>query len=138
MHSRALESSLECLREQRIAVVNEVAAPEQEAVLDVGEISGDLAHPASVWSGSNSGDLNPTRLEVDHEEDEVPNEALPRDPFDGEEVGRGNRPPMCLQEGLPTRRPPAGGIDSILREDSLIVFRPTVYPRFARAPWIRV
>jgi hypothetical protein len=85
---------LECLREQRIAVVNEVAATEQKAVFAVSEIPSDLAHPAPVWRGGDSSDLDSTRLEVDHEEDEVPNEALPRDPFDGEEVGRGNRPPM--------------------------------------------
>jgi hypothetical protein len=73
--------------------VNEVAAPKQESVLHVGEISGDLAHPASVCSGSDSGDLDPTRLEIDYEEHEVPNEALPRDPIDGEEVGRSDRRP---------------------------------------------
>jgi hypothetical protein len=100
-------------REERIAVVNDVAAVIQKSVFDVGSIPRDLAHPGSVWRGDDSRDLDLTRLEVDHEEHEVPDETPPRDHFEGEEV-RGDRSPMRLQEGLPARRSPSRGIDSIL------------------------
>src|SRR5262249_9966684 len=75
--------------------------------------------PDSIGSGDDSSNLDPTRLEIDHEQHEVPHETLPRDPFDREEVGRGDRSPVRLQEGLPAHGPPARGIDSVLRKDSL-------------------
>jgi hypothetical protein len=91
MHTRTLEDRLKRLREERI--VNDVAAVIQKSVFDVGSIPRDLAHPGSVWRGDDSSDLDLTRLELDHEEHEVPHETPPRDPFEGEEVGRGDRAP---------------------------------------------
>jgi hypothetical protein len=92
---------------------------EQESVLAVRPIPSDLAHPGSVGRIDHSRDLDPTCLEVDHEQHEVPNEASPRDRFDRKEISRRDRSPMCLQEGLLTRWPASSRIDSILREDSL-------------------
>ena len=109
----------ERLREERIAVVYEVAATKQESVLGVGEISGDLTDPAPVRRGGDSSDLDLAGLEVDYEQHEVANEPPPRDPFDREEVRRGDRSPMRLQEGLPPHRPTTGRIDSILCQDAL-------------------
>jgi hypothetical protein len=76
-YSGTLEDFLEALREEGIAVVNQVAASKQESVLAVGEISGDLAQLVDLR--------------------------------------------------------PAGSIPFSART-RLIVFRPTVYPKFARAP----
>src|SRR5258705_4998277 len=76
-------------------------------------------HPGSARGGDDAGDLDPTRLEIDYEEHEVPSEPSPRDRFNREEVGRGNRSPVRLQKGLPGHGPPARGIDSVLRKDSL-------------------
>src|SRR5258705_12251342 len=73
-------------------------------------------HPGSARGGDDAGDLDPTRLEIDYEEHEVPSEPSPRDRFNREEVGRGNRSPVRLQKGLPGHGPPARGIDSVLRK----------------------
>src|SRR5262249_46770896 len=85
--------------------MDQVAAPEKESVFAVRPVSCDLGHPSSVGRRRDSGDLDPTRLQVDHEEHEVPHEPAPREPFDREEVCRGNRSPMRLQERLPAYRP---------------------------------
>src|SRR5258706_11796590 len=119
MYSRTLDDFSEALRVERIAVVNEVAAPEQESVFAVRPVSSDLTHPGSVGRHGDSSDLDLTGLEVDHEQHEVANEPPPRDPFDREEVGRGDRSPVRLQEGLPLHRPTTGRVDSILCQDAL-------------------
>src|SRR5688572_14221111 len=104
-HTRAIEDFSEAFREERIAVVNEVAATEQESVFAIRPVSSDLTHPGSVGGGDDSSDLDLAGLEVDYEQHEVANEPPPRDPFDREEVRRGDRSPMRLQEGLPPHRP---------------------------------
>ena len=118
-HPRALERLSERPREERIAVVNEVAAVKKEAVLAVREIPSDLGHPSAVRRIGDPSDLDLARLQIDHEESEESNETSPRDHFDGEEVGGGDRSLMRAQEGLPTRRPPASWVDSVLGQDSL-------------------
>jgi hypothetical protein len=47
-HPGRLERFSERFREQRIAIVNEMAAPKQEPVFAVRPIPGDLMHPASM------------------------------------------------------------------------------------------
>ena len=47
-------------------------------VFTVDQIPGNLLHPQPVWRSGDPGDLNPTRLEVDHDEHEVPNETVYR------------------------------------------------------------
>ena len=75
-------------REQRIAVVDEIASSIQEPVLGIREIARDLAHPCSIRSGNNSGDLDSTGLEINDDEYEIPNQARSRYHFDAEEIGR--------------------------------------------------
>jgi hypothetical protein len=91
----------------------------QESFFAVRPISSDLTHPGSVWRGDDSSDFNLSRLEVDYEEREVPDETTPRDHFDREEVSGGDRSPLRPQERLPARRPSLNRIDSVLRQDSL-------------------
>jgi hypothetical protein len=119
MHSRPLEDRSKGLREERIAVVNQIPAAEQESILAVRPIPCDLTHPVSVGRINDSCDLDPACLEVDHEQNEVPNETSPRDRFDREEVRRCDCAPLRLQEGLPAHRPLPDGINSVLRQDAL-------------------
>src|SRR5688572_1295788 len=48
MHTRALERCAKRLCEERVSVVNEVAAPEKESVFAVCPVSSDLVHPGSA------------------------------------------------------------------------------------------
>src|SRR5215468_3907512 len=118
MNARTLENATKRLREERIAVVNQVATSQQESIFAVRPVSCDLTHPGTAQRSGDAADLDATRLKVHHEGHEVPNEASPRDRFDREEIRGRDRAPMRLQERLPARRPLARGIDSILRQDS--------------------
>jgi hypothetical protein len=112
MHTRTIEDFSEAPCEERIAVVNEVAGPEQESVFAIRPVSSDLTHPSAVGRADDSGNLDLMRLEVDHEEREVPNETPPRDAFDGEDSRGTHRSPqhsplirrVCAINALAARR----------------------------------
>ena len=75
------------MREQRIAIVNEVASSYQGTGLDIGEIASHLLHPLAIRSWRNPGNLNSTALQLDDEEHEVPDQARAREHFNAKEVG---------------------------------------------------
>jgi hypothetical protein len=99
--------------------VDQVAAICEEAAFAVDQIPGDLLRPKPVWRSRDPGDLNTTRLEIDHEEHEVPNETAPRHDLYREEVGCRNRAPMSPQERLPSHGTTPSRIDSVLGEHAL-------------------
>jgi hypothetical protein len=94
--------------------MDQVAAIQKKTVFTVDQIPGNLLHPQPVWRNADPSDLNPTRLEMDHEEHEVPNEPAPCQDLDREEVRRSDRTPMGPQERLPSYRTTPGWIDSVL------------------------
>ena len=60
-------------REQRITIVDEMASSIQESRFTISEVSRDLAHPLAIRPRKDSRDLDSSSLEVDHEENEIPN-----------------------------------------------------------------
>jgi hypothetical protein len=75
-HTTRLEEVLKRLGEEGIAVVDEVAGVSEKAVDRVGDVFGNLFHPFAVWVTSNPGDLDASRFELNHEEDEIANRVL--------------------------------------------------------------
>ena len=74
---------------QRIPVVNEIARSPQETVNGISERAGHLLHPRAAGLLVDAGDMYAARLQLDHEEDQVPLETGQREHFDGKEVGSG-------------------------------------------------
>ena len=72
-------------------------------------------------AAADAGDLYAARLQLDHEEDQVPLETGQREHFDGKEVGSGEAGPMCQQERLPRRAltPLGGRVDPVVLQDPL-------------------
>ncbi len=97
--------------------MDKVARPVQESLFTIGEISRDLAHPLAIGPRKNSGDLDSPALEVDDEEDEISNQACPREHFDAKEVSCSDRAPMGLQERLPRHSLPADRVEAVLEQD---------------------
>ena len=57
---------------QRIAVMDQVSLPHQETLHVVAEIARYLCHPQSIRLGRYSGDLHPSRRQVDQKQHDVP------------------------------------------------------------------
>jgi hypothetical protein len=106
-------------RVERISVQDDVLHAAEEAIAAVGEISSDLRHPDLVRFTCNSSDLHCSRLKLDHEEDDVADEAAQRQDFDSEEVRCRQTIPMRGEEGLPGRLRAAlrCGLDAVVLED---------------------
>jgi hypothetical protein len=71
--------------------------------------------------GVDAGDMYAARLQLDHEEDEVPFKTGQREHFDGKEVGSGEAGLVCEQEHLPWRAltPLGGRVDPVVLQDPL-------------------
>ena len=106
------------LGEDRISIEDEVLDAEEEAIERVDQTSDDVLHPRLVGLGPDTGDLDPTGLEVDGEEDVAPAEPSQRQQLDGEEVGSTDGAPLGFEEGGPLLGATGGGVDAMLREDS--------------------
>jgi len=100
--------------EQRITIVDEVASFLQKPLVAISEIACDLFHPLAIGSRKNPGNFDSTSLEVEDEENEIPNQARPRDHFDTEEVGYRNTRKRCFLPRIepsgtsPTTSPSSG------------------------------
>lgn len=90
----------------------------EESVLAIRQIARDLTHPEAIRTGDDPRNLDAASLQVNHDEHHVADEASPGDDFDGEEIHRRDRAPMSLEKRAPGGRAVAGGIDSLLEEDS--------------------
>jgi hypothetical protein len=89
------------VREERVSVVDQVPLADQETIDAIGEVARHLLHPGAMRLPHDTGDLNPSGLEVDDEEHEGANEAGERQHLHGEEVDRANRTEVRLEERLP-------------------------------------
>ena len=89
------------LFELAVPINHDVARVPQESVFAVGEISGHLAGPFSVWTLSDPGDLDLSGFQTHDDQDVEGDQAVPGPYFHGGEVDGGDGVPMGLQEGLP-------------------------------------
>ena len=78
-----------------------------------------MLHPLAAGLGVNAGDLYTARLQLDHEEDEVPLETGEREHFDRKEVGSREAGPVCEQERFPRRAltPLGGRVNPVVLQD---------------------
>ena len=97
--------------------MDEVAGSVQKSIFAISEIACDLFHPLAVGSRKDPYNIDSSTLEVDDEENEISNQARPRDHFDAEEVGRCNRAPMSLEKRLPRHPLPSDGVKPVLEKN---------------------
>ena len=135
-----MRNAAKLIREKWIAIMDQVMETSKESVLAIDEAPGDLFHPLAIWLAHDAADLDASSLEVDDEERVEPRQTGERQGLDCEEIAPGNRTGMRLREGAPGCFATALGAGSMpcFARIHLIVFRPTVYPRFCSAPRIRV
>ena len=105
--------------ELAVPINDDVARVLQESVFAVGEISGHLAGPFSVWTLSDPGDLDLSGFQTHDDQDVEGDQAVPGPYFHGGEVDGGDGVPMGLQEGLPGCPMLSfwNGFDTVLSED---------------------
>ena len=84
--ARGFQDRAERCREKRVSIVDEVAVPIQKSLSTISEIPRDLIHPLAIRSRKDPGNLDPPGLEINDEENEIPNQARPRNHFNAEEV----------------------------------------------------
>ena len=121
--SGVLEQIAKLRGELLVAVQDEPSLAAQKAVEWVGEIPTDLHHERAIWPGSYSGNVYFSRRQLDDDEHIVGHEPANRGDLDGEEVGRSNGFPM--------------GGEKRCRILTMVLLA-TVWPRFERAPRMRV
>jgi hypothetical protein len=86
-----------------------------------------LLDPRAAGLGVNAGELHTARLQLDHEEDEVPLETGEREHFDRKKVGSREAGLVCEQERFPRRAltPLGGRVDPVVPRIRFTVFRAT-------------
>ncbi len=101
--------------------MDEEASVSKKAINRIRQVSRHLRHPVVVGLISDACDLDAARLEVDNEEHEVSNQAMPCQHFDGEEVRRSYGSPVSLQERTPGHSFTSfiRGLEPMLRENAL-------------------
>jgi hypothetical protein len=106
---------------KRISVHDEVTVASEGPGHGIAEIASDLRHPGPIGVGSDAGNVNASRLEVDDEQHQVAHQASAREHLHAEKVRGRDGAPVRLEEGLPRHRPPSerSRFDAVLLEDSL-------------------
>ncbi len=99
--------------------MDEVAGSVQKSLVTISEIPRDLLHPLAIGEGKDPSDLDPSRLEVYDEENEVPDQARPRDHFDAEEIRCSNCTPVSLKERLPGHSLFSDRVKPVIEKDPL-------------------
>jgi hypothetical protein len=74
--------------EQRFTIMNQIAFAEQDSIHRVGRISADLAHPESIGSRTDAGDLHLPCRQIDEDQNQETLQTFPRPDLDAEEIGR--------------------------------------------------
>ena len=93
----------------------------QEAINTIGEVARDLRHPGAAGLIGDSRDVDATRPDVDHEEDEVADEAEGRQHLDREEISTGDGAHVGSKKSSPRSVSAALGrwLDSVVEQDAL-------------------
>jgi hypothetical protein len=104
-----------------ISVDDEVSKAAERTRDGVAQVSSDLRHPLAARLVRDSGDMDASRFEVDHEQHHVAHQTADRKHFDGEEVRRGDGAPVRFQKRVPRHAFPAHrrGLDAMFFEDPL-------------------
>jgi hypothetical protein len=66
-HARFGKYVQELGREQRIAIVDQIAFPSQQSICRIRQVASDLAHPQSVHLRGDAGNLDFSRRQLDKE-----------------------------------------------------------------------
>ena len=138
LHALVLQSLFHIIREDRIAVDDQVSRLAQEAIVGVGQVEDALVHPKSAGLMDDTAQVNTPRGDVDEEQHVVPNEAKGRQDLDGEEVGGEDVSQVRLDEVPPPHATVGNRVDAITSEDAQMVERATLMPRSFRPPRMRV
>ena len=115
------EDLSEILGEEWITVVDQIPRVAEKALTIGSEIPGDLLHPVAIRPSRNTRDLYGSGLQVDHEQNEVARQTSRRQELHAEEIRRGDRTPVRLQERRPRQLLSAlgSGLEPAIQEDSL-------------------
>jgi len=129
-HATCFEYLRKSAREQRVAVVNQIARAAQKAVARIGEAARNLLGQLAVNLVCDPSNVHTPTFQVDDEEHEIPNETGARHDFDGEEVCRRDCAPVGFQECLPTRplAPLRRGLEARIDQDPLDRIAPDIVP----------
>jgi hypothetical protein len=129
--SRPAKETAKLLGEERIAVEDELSFAKQEAIACIGEIARDLHHPRAVWLGTDAGDIDASRIELEDEKDVVADEPAEGESFYGEEVTRGYRVPVSSEKLFPREAALARrcGVHAVRSENRLHGRAPDVHPQ---------
>jgi len=123
-----------------IAIDDQQLLVAPEATDGVDEVASDLNHPCFMRVGSDSGDLDLARRQLDHEKDVEGDQTAQAPDLDGEEVACGQNGPVRAEKLLPrgALAPFRCGVDSVALQD-IGNRRPThLGPTLWSAPWMRV
>ena len=90
-HRTQRQDLAEGRRKQRVPVMDKVARVPEKAVHLVQEAPGDVAHPSIVRLMHDPGDGDPAALQVDYEQDVVPDKPMQCEHLHREEVCRSYR-----------------------------------------------
>ena len=99
--------------------MDQISATREEAPLDVGEIPSELSHPLTIRRWRHPCDDDSSRLQIDHEEHEIPNQTAPCDDFYSEKVSRGDGSPVRFKKRSPCGFPQRCRVHPVLEKDSL-------------------
>ena len=116
LYTRRSENLAQTRGEEPIAVADQIALSEQEAVEGVGEVPRHLLHPLATGVVGNADDVYSAHGERDDEEHVVPDQANGMPDLNREEVGRCKDIPVSLQELLPRGETLWCWLDAIPRE----------------------
>ena len=85
----------ECLCEQGVSIVDEIARTAKKSIDWIDQVARDLLHPLPIGIDLNSRDLDRAGLDLDDEKDHVANRAEEPQSFDAEEVAGVQRVPAA-------------------------------------------
>lgn len=107
------------LREQRVAVMDEILLPQQEAIPAIGEVSSRLRHPRPIGVMGDAAEADFPRGDVFHEQDVISDQPVLGENLRRGEVAGRDDVPVDLDELLPVALAHAAGVgvDAVVRED---------------------
>jgi hypothetical protein len=102
-----------------ISIVKEETFPSQASINRTRELATALDHPDTVRLGEDTGNLHPSRRQVDHEQDREARQPSGGPEFDREEIRGRQDASMRVQDLLPSRPllPLRRGFNPVLPQD---------------------
>ena len=100
-NAAAGKEELPLLREQRIAIVHQEPRAPEKAIGWITKVANDLDHPCFIGINTNASNVNDARLQLDDEEDHVPDGAEATQCFYAEEVASVKGRPVVFEKSRP-------------------------------------